>query len=230
MRTTNRAMNSGRDADDWAQIAGDVAICERCPRLVAHHAQVALTHTDYHCAPVPCWGPDKARLLIVGLAPGLHGAARTGLGFVGDDSGTFLFSALERAGFARIMAAGGVQLRRSRITNAVKCLPPANQPTAQERDSCRPHLERELGQFRPHRGKHVRAVLCLGGVAWVSVAKALGMSASETGPFAHGAAYQAGAKLHVFGAFHPSRLNVNTRRLTAAMLDAELAKISAFLT
>ena len=63
-------MNSGRDADDWAQIAGDVAICERCPRLVAHHAQVALTHTDYHCAPVPCWGPDKARLLIVGLHQG----------------------------------------------------------------------------------------------------------------------------------------------------------------
>jgi len=195
--------------------------CRRCPRLVARHAEVRQLHPTYHAAPVGAWGDPRARLLIVGLAPGLHGAARSGRAFVGDASGEFLFAGLARRGLASSADPQAARLRRTRITNIVKCLPPGNAPTAAEVSTCMDYLLAELQLFCPARVRKRRVILTLGGVAHRAVCRALGVRGTE---FSHGGEWPVHARLTLLSSFHPSRLNVNTRRLTDEMFDAVLSR------
>jgi uracil-DNA glycosylase family 4 len=195
--------------------------------MVAHHKAVRCRHPGYHAAPVGSWGARRPRLLIVGLAPGLHGAARTGKAFVGDSSGEFLFKALYRCGIASSADPASATLRAARITNAVKCLPPNNAPTRTEIDSCAQHLIGELKQFcgSPRNRRH-RVVVCLGGVAHASVCRALGIRQFT---FTHGGTHRMHAGCSLVSSFHPSRLNVNTGRLDQNMLEVALKQAQQLL-
>ncbi len=204
----------------------DLAGCRACPRLAAHHREVKTRYPDYHAAPVGAWGSRRHRLLIVGLAPGLHGAARTGRAFVGDASGHFLFSALHAAGFATHTNPELARLVDARLTNVVKCLPPGNAPTAAERSNCASFLRAELDTFAPGPGARNRVILTLGGVAHASVCRALELPGNS---FAHGAELAAKKNLKLIASFHPSRLNVNTGRLNATMFNAVLERIKVML-
>ena len=200
-----------------------VFTCRACPRLVAHHQAVKQAFPDYHAAPVGAWGDPGARILLVGLAPGLHGATRTGKAFVGDASGAFLFAALHRCGLATHPQADKAALNNVRITNVVKCLPPRNAPGAQEISNCQPHLAAELAWFCPSRARLERVIVTLGAVAHRAVTRTLGLSAKQT-PFVHAGEYQVSKKLQLISCFHPSRLNVNTGRITPQMIDQVLQK------
>lgn len=189
--------------------------------------RVRRAHPGYHAAPVPPLGPARARLLIVGLAPGLHGANRTGRPFTGDDSGALLFEALAAAGLCRRRDAGaappGAGLRRTRITNAVKCLPPGNRPSAAEMRRCNPWLRAEIEALaRPG------VVLALGHVAHRAVLDALGAPRARH-PFAHGAGHRPVSGLRLLDSYHCSRYNVRTRRLTRAMLVDVVTRARALL-
>lgn len=195
--------------------------CRRCPRLVARHAEVRQQYPGYHAAPVGAWGERRARLLIVGLAPGLHGAARSGRAFVGDASGDFLFAGLARTGLASDADPQRARLLNTRITNVVKCLPPGNAPTASEINTCMGYLRSELQSFYTAGVRKPRVILTLGGVAHRAVCRTLGVKGAD---FAHAGQWQIERKLALLSSFHPSRLNVNTRRLTPAMFDAVLRR------
>ncbi len=199
--------------------------CTRCPRLVALRAQVRRAHPEYHAAPVPPWGSRRARLLIVGLAPGMHGANRTGRPFTGDASGRFLFETLHRYGFASQGDANRAALVGARITNAVKCLPPQNRPSAEERQRCLDFLRSELRDLTGEQPRRSRVVLCLGRLAHESVSRALAEPLSD---FRHGGETTLG-RLVVCDTYHPSRQNTNTGRLTRTMLDAVLARVRTLL-
>jgi uracil-DNA glycosylase family 4 len=216
--------------DSLRALAQEVVACRACPRLVAWREQVArdrraaYREETYWGRPVPGFGNPKARVLLCGLAPGAHGANRTGRVFTGDRSGDWLYAALHRAGFANqptSRAAGdGLRLRDCYITGCVRCCPPANRPSAAERDNCLPFLARELALL-----PRVRAVVCLGGFAWEGMLAALalrGQAPRPRPPFAHGARADAGPYV-LLGCYHPSQQNTFTGRLTAAMLDAALA-------
>ena len=194
--------------------------CRRCERLCAHHDGVRAQYPNYHAAPVGAWGDPRARLMIVGLAPGLHGATRTGKAFVGDSSGDFLFQALHRAGFADSQEPLQAKLSGTRITNVVKCLPPGNAPKAVEINNCREFLQQELAQFSPTGARLPRVVLTLGGVAHQAVCRALKLRNAR---FKHAGTWEVHRNLYLLSSFHPSRLNVNTRRITPAMLDEVLS-------
>ncbi len=200
--------------------------CKACPRLVATRQTVSARHPDYHAAPVPPWGRRDARLLIVGLAPGMHGANRTGRPFTGDASGRFLFAALYRAGFVSAPDADDAGLIGVRITNAVKCLPPENRPRAPEINNCSPYLRAEIDTLRGRAPRRPRAILCLGGLAHDAVGRALD---HRLLPFAHGQEQIVDGRLVVVDTYHPSRLNTNTGRLTAEMLDSVLVRLRARL-
>lgn len=188
---------------------------------------MALDYPGYHAAPVPAWGSKRSRLLIVGLAPGMHGANKTGRPFTGDASGEFLFRALHRAGFTSSEDVASSQLNDLRITNAVKCLPPGNRPTASELNNCREFLITELRELTGKHPRQSRVVLCLGGLAHDAVAKALGLRGIR---FQHGQKLQLGnSPVWLIDSYHPSRLNTNTGRLTPAMLEAVLQQISLLL-
>ncbi len=203
-----------------------LARCRLCPRLVTHLEETREQHPDYHSAPVTAWGRTDARLLIVGLAPGTHGANRTGRPFTGDASGSFLFESLAAHGFATHPRADDAKLNNTRITNAVKCLPPQNKPNAREIKNCARYLDHELAQLWQPGFRRSRCVLCLGRVAHGSVAQVL----NEPGlNFVHGQCFQAAPGLWLVDSYHPSRQNVNTGRLTQAMLDAVLAKVRGLL-
>ncbi len=193
-----------------------LAGCRRCPRLARHHLEVREQYPDYHAAPVGAWGSARHRLLIVGLAPGLHGAARTGKAFVGDASGEFLFTAMHATGFASNANPQRARLHGARITNAVKCLPPGNAPQAVETRNCAPFLQAELAAFTPGPRSAPRVLLTLGGVAHRAVCRALEVPGND---FAHGSERYLQPNLLLLASFHPSRLNVNTGRLTADMLQ-----------
>lgn len=182
-------------------------------------------HPDYHAAPVAPWGAKSARLLIVGLAPGRHGANRTGRPFTGDASGHFLFEALFRAGFATVPRAEDARLVGARITNAVKCLPPGNRPIASEFENCRVYLAEELATLCGSRPRKPRVVLCLGRLAHEAVTRALPAVDVPVPSFAHGVSVRIAAKVHLVDTYHPSRQNTQTGRLTMAMLDAVLAGV-----
>ena len=216
--------------------------CSRCPRLVALRWEIREKYPDYHAAPVPAWGSRDARLLIVGLAPGMHGANRTGRPFTGDASGTFLFQALHRAGLATAPDANRARLKGVRITNAVKCLPPENRPTAAEVRQCRPYLAEELTVLTGRSPRQPRAVLCLGRLAHDAVASVIKEQrvhlegGDPAAPeeiaipdFQHGRCTEIASRLLLADTYHPSRQNTNTRRLTATMLDQVLEEVVRIL-
>ncbi len=186
-------------------------------------ALTAAAFPDWHNAPVASFGDPKARLLIVGLAPGLRGANRTGRPFTGDYAGQLLYPTLLRFGFAhgRYRAApdDGLELIDCRITNAVRCVPPENRPLGGEVNSCRPFLAGEL-RTKPAP----RVVLPLGGIAHGSVLRALGLTARRY-PFRHGAVYCAEGGPILAPCYHCSRYNLNTNRLTPAMFEQVLARV-----
>ena len=193
--------------------------CTRCPRLFEERKRVKKQFPEYWSEPVGQWGDFNARILIIGLAPGLHGAARTGKAFVGDSSGAFLFSALFRNGLSNNSDPGLARLLGVGITNAVKCYPPANKPTGSEVRNCESFLRGELESFSRTRNRDKRSLVVLGRIAQKAVYAALGIRAPS---FEHGSSNLVSPKLSVFASYHPSRLNVNTKRLTAEMLDAVL--------
>ena len=211
--------------------------CVACPRLSQFLAGVRLDHPDYHARPVPPFGDPKAELLVVGLAPGMHGANRTGRPFTGDFAGILLYRTLHKFGFASHAGsadpADGLRLRRCRITNAVKCLPPENKPTAAEVRSCNGFLVAEIAALRP------RAVLALGGIAHQAVLRACGIKPGAR-RFAHQATHdiaaptaragESAAPLRLFDSYHCSRYNTQTRRLTEPMFEAVVNDIALFLS
>jgi uracil-DNA glycosylase len=198
--------------------------CRRCPRLADFLEQVRDRHPDYHAAPVPPFGPGAAALLIVGLAPGMHGANRSGRPFTGDHAGILLYETLHRLGLASGPASvardDGLVLFGCRITNAVKCLPPANKPTPAEVRTCRRWLAAELAEGQP------RVILALGRIAHDGVLDALGQRRAAH-PFAHGAEHDLGAAGRLVDSYHCSRYNTQTRRLTREMFREIVARAAA---
>ncbi|MCB9931690.1 MAG: uracil-DNA glycosylase [Alphaproteobacteria bacterium] len=203
-------------------IEAPAADCARCPRLAAFRAEQRAAFPDWHNAPVPSFGPESARLLIVGLAPGLRGANRTGRPFTGDYAGDLLYATLLGHGLARgsygADPADGLELVDCRIVNAVRCLPPQNKPTGAEIAACRPYLAGELTGM-----PNLRAVIALGRIAHESVVRALGERPARF-PFAHAAQHAVGG-LVLADSYHCSRYNTQTRRLTPAMFEAVFAAI-----
>jgi uracil-DNA glycosylase len=188
--------------------------CPRCPRLVAFRESWREKEPSWFNAPVPSFGPLDARLLIVGLAPGLQGANRTGRPFTGDYAGVLLYETLGRYGFARGEYAAhpddGLELIDCRITNAVRCVPPENKPTATEIATCREFLIATIAEM-----KKLRAILALGRIAHDSVVTTLGAKKSAA-PFKHGGTHALGA-IELFSSYHCSRYNTNTGVLTPDM-------------
>lgn len=188
--------------------------CPQCPRLVAFRQQWREAEPHWHNAPVPSFGPSDGRLLVVGLAPGLRGANRTGRPFTGDYAGELLYDTLIRFGFARgrfeARPDDGLELIDARITNAVRCVPPENKPTTTEMKACRPFLSATLGQL-----PRLSAILALGKIAHDQVLAAHGEKLSHH-KFAHGAVHRLGDVV-LFDSYHCSRYNTNTGVLTPEM-------------
>jgi len=209
------------------------ADCTACPRLARFLAQVRSECPDYHARPVPAFGDARADLLVAGLAPGMHGANRTGRPFTGDFAGILLYRTLYRYGFASHAGSDnpedGLVLTRCRVTNVVKCLPPQNKPVADEVRRCNRFLAAELSALKP------RAVLALGTVAHQAVLMACGLKANAYA-FRHHAVHALPAAapgaqgLMLFDSYHCSRYNTQTRRLTEAMFEAVMRDIAAVLS
>lgn len=201
--------------------------CLRCPRLAKHLRTVHEEFPEYHCKPVAPFGVAQPDLLIVGLAPGMHGANATGRPFTGDYAGILLYQTLYKFKFSnRPESTGlhdGLKLKQCRITNAVKCLPPANKPTPKEISTCNSYLAAELASLR--KGS---AVLVLGGIAHQAVLTALDLKKSAY-KFAHGAEYELPNGLMLFTSYHCSRYNTQTRRLTAPMFHEVFRRIRHYL-
>jgi uracil-DNA glycosylase family 4 len=201
--------------------------CRRCPRLVSFLDQVAQQHPSYHARPVPPFGDPAARLLVVGLAPGMHGANASGRPFTGDYAGILLYDTLYRYGFASRpesrAADDGLRLLDCRITNAVKCLPPANKPTGVEVRTCNGYLQRELADLAPGA-----VVLALGAVAHGAVVKALGLKPTAFA-FGHGRRHELPGGRTLLDSYHCSRYNTQTRRLTEPMFHAVFAEAQQIL-
>ncbi len=198
--------------------------CSRCPRLVAHRHALRTRYPAYHNAPVPAWGAPRPALLIIGLAPGLHGANASGHPFVGDDAGALLLDTLTAAGFCRpVSRLPGWQLIDCRITNAVKCLPPANRPLAAEVRACNGWLRAELDAL-PQR----TLLLALGGLAHRAVLCALGLRQAAH-PFGHDRLHVLPSGRRLLDSYHCSRYNVRTGRLTPAMLAAVVERARSLL-
>ncbi len=202
--------------------------CPACPRLVAFRTRNREAEPYWHNAPVPSFGPIDARLLVVGLAPGLKGANRTGRPFTGDYAGDLLYATLGKFGFAAggygRSADDGFRLIGCRITNAVRCVPPENKPTPAEIAACRPFLAAEIAAM-PRLG----AILALGSIAHASVLRALGERAAAR-PFKHGAVHRLAGDLHLADSYHCSRYNTNTGRLTTGMFEAVVDKLRQMLS
>lgn len=200
--------------------------CRRCPRLAAFLDDVRARHPDYHGLPVEPFGDAEARLLIVGLAPGMHGANATGRPFTGDHAGIILYDTLYRYGFASaaesLSADDGLKLINCRITNAVKCLPPANKPIGAEVNECNRYLAEELSALPPGS-----VILALGGLSHKACVKALGRRQKDY-PFGHLAENRL-ADFTLLDSYHCSRYNTQTRRLTATMFDAVFERVKELL-
>jgi uracil-DNA glycosylase family 4 len=217
---------------DLAVLEAEVTTCRRCPRLVAWREQVAAEKRAsfrddvYWGRPIPGFGDPDARVLILGLAPAAHGANRTGRVFTGDRSGDFLFASLHRTGFANqptsVSRDDGLMLTDAWITASVRCAPPANKPTPEERDTCLPWTVAELDHVA-----QVRVVVCLGGFAWDAALRlraALGHTPPRPKPkFGHGALWYdddlANPGWALLGTYHPSQQNTFTGVLTEGMMD-----------
>ena len=199
--------------------------CSLCPRLAAHRNVLRIQFPDYHNAPVAAFGDDVPSLLIVGLAPGLHGANASGRPFTGDYAGILLYRSLYEAGLSSSPESrapdDGLVLEGVRITNAVKCLPPANKPTTREADTCRQFLEREIASLPAST-----VIFALGAIAHRSVVKSTGGRQSEY-RFAHGAVHRLPGGRRLVDSYHCSRYNTQTGRLTSEMFAAALATARA---
>jgi len=197
--------------------------CPLCPRLAQFRGAQRAAHPDWHNAPVPPFGEETAELLIVGLAPGLRGANRTGRPFTGDYAGDLLYATLRKFGLAAGPYAGhrddGLTLRRVRITNAVRCVPPQNKPETGEIAACRQFLVTELAAL-----PKVRTILALGAIAHQAVLAANGLKRARY-PFAHAALHELPGGMLLADSYHCSRLNTNTGTLTPAMFEAVFATI-----
>ncbi len=199
--------------------------CRRCPRIARHLALKKTLHPHYHCKPVAAFGDPGAQLLIVGLAPGLHGANATGRPFTGDHAGILLYRTLYKFGFSTRPvskdADDALELRNCRITNAVKCLPPANRPTVEEIRNCNAYLRNELAGLRPDS-----VVLALGRIAHDAVLRALGVKLSHYA-FAHGALHRIEDRWSLLDSYHCSRYNTQTGRLNQKQFEAVFSKAVA---
>ncbi len=215
---------AGRKADSGA--AFDPG-CRRCPRLASFLDEVGARHPDYHASPVASFGDARARLLVVGLAPGMHGANRTGRPFTGDHAGILLYRTLHEFGFSSrpdsVGAGDGLRMSDCRITNAVRCLPPGNKPTPAETRECNGYLAWELARL-PSGG----VVLALGAIAHGAVLRALGLRGAAN-PFGHGAAHALPGDRTLLDSYHCSRYNTQTRRLTPEMFAAVVARAREYL-
>ncbi len=208
------------------QVRSAIALCERCPRLRAYCTGIGQTRRrafldqTYWARPVPGFGDPRARVLILGLAPGAHGANRTGRPFTGDGSGDFMYPVLHELGFAsKPRATGaddGLTLRHAWIGSVVRCAPPGDKPTPEEIRNCASHLTAEIAAL-----PRVRVVVCLGKIAWdgyLAHLVAAGTIARRAAfQFAHGAAYALPNGVHLLASYHPSLRNTNTGRLDSAM-------------
>jgi uracil-DNA glycosylase len=216
--------------DTLKTLQRQIVTCERCPRLVAYRAEVgrikrrAYRDWDYWAKPVPGFGDPRARLLLIGLAPGAHGANRTGRMFTGDSSGDFLYKVLFATGFASqptsVSRDDGLQLTDAYICAAVRCAPPDNKPTVEEIRTCRPYLERELELL-----KTIQVVVALGRLAfdaYLGILRDQGKIARRSGYlFAHNAEHRTGeGQPLLISSYHPSQQNTSTGKLTEAMLRA----------
>ncbi len=194
--------------------------CRACPRLAAFLDDVSSKYPDYYCRPVPPFGAPEARLLIVGLAPGMHGANRSGRPFTGDHAGILLYRTLHKYGFSSRDQSesvdDGLELIDCRITNAVKCLPPENKPVGAEINTCNSFLAAELRTLP--RGS---VALALGGIAHRAIVKAMGLRQADF-KFGHAALHDLG-DFRVLDSYHCSRYNTNTGRLTDEIFEAVFA-------
>jgi uracil-DNA glycosylase family 4 len=220
-------------APTLAELAARQSVCRACPRLVEWREQVATlrrrayAEETYWGRPIPGWGDERPRILIVGLAPAAHGGNRTGRIFTGDRSGDWLFASLHRAGLAAIAtsthAGDGQRLIGARVVATVRCAPPDNKPTPAERAACLPWLAREIAEV----ASSVRTIVALGGYAWQGVWPALkqgGYGLPRPRPaFGHGVEVKltapGGHPVRLLGCYHPSQQNTFTGRVTAGMLD-----------
>ena len=216
---------------DLETLTNEIVECRACPRLVewrervGHEKRASFRHDAYWAKPVPGFGDPNARIVVIGLAPAAHGGNRTGRVFTGDRSGDFLFASMYRAGLANqpesVHANDGLQLHDAYIAAAVRCAPPANKPTPEERDACMPYLVRELTLL-----SRARVVVVLGAfgylAAWTALKAAAlnGVVLPRTRPrFAHGFEADLGG-LAIVGSYRPSQQNTFTGKLTPEMLDA----------
>jgi uracil-DNA glycosylase family 4 len=206
--------------DPKAALTGPPKDCPLCPRLVDFRTANRVQFPDWHNGVVPAFGPSTARLLVVGLAPGLRGANRTGRPFTGDYAGDVLYPGLLKYGLAKGTygeeADDGLELIDVRITNAVRCVPPENKPTPLEQKTCRPFLAAEVAAM-----PRLRAVLALGRVAHEAVLSTFSLKKTAY-PFVHGAVYSFDQKLSLTDCYHCSRYNINTGRLTETMFHIAL--------
>jgi uracil-DNA glycosylase family 4 len=222
-------------APDLATLDAAVSTCRACPRLVSWREEVATVRRaafrdqTYWGAPVPGYGPGDARIAILGLAPAAHGGNRTGRVFTGDRSGDVLYAGLHRVGLANqptsVSRDDGLALWHTRIVAAVRCAPPANRPTPDERDTCAPWLHREFALLRPT----LRVVVALGAFAWDSywpmIKAVYGVRLPSPRPaFGHGAQVDLTGAPTLLGCYHVSQQNTFTGRLTSQMLDAVLRR------
>lgn len=201
--------------------------CRQCPRLSNFLDTVKIEHPEYHCRPVEPFGKKQPGLLIVGLAPGKHGANATGRPFTGDHAGIILYKTLHKFGFSNqpesVARDDGLKLKNCRITNAVKCLPPENKPTTAEIKTCNAFLKAELAGL-----KKGAIILALGGIAHKSVISALALKQSEH-PFGHGLKYPLPRGQQLLTSYHCSRYNTQTKRLTPPMFDKIFRDIQRML-
>ena len=230
-RTPADVVRLAENAPTLERLDGRVQVCRACPRLVEWREEVAVekrasyAEESYWGRPAAGFGVDAPRVLVVGLAPAAHGANRTGRMFTGDRSGDWLYAAMHRAGLANrptsVSAGDGLQLVHSRVTAAVRCAPPANRPSPEERDACRPWLAGELSFV----AKKLEVIVALGSFGWQALWPALRDAGYPEVPerapaFGHGAEIAVGTDLVVLGCYHPSQQNTFTGRLTEEMIDA----------
>jgi uracil-DNA glycosylase len=216
----------------FEQLNNEIVQCRKCPRLVAWREQVANTKRkafreyEYWGKPVPGFGDEHARVLVVGLAPGAHGSNRTGRQFTGDASGKFLFPALYRAGFASqpeaLSREDGLTLHDIYLTASARCAPPANKPSPEELENCKPFLVREIGLLQP------KVLVALGRIAFDRVQR-LYSPGKRIGKFSHEAVFRFENGPWLVCSYHPSQQNTLTGKLTAAMFDSMWARVRSLL-
>jgi len=201
-----------------SQTAEPPANCPLCPRLVTYRQENQTRNPDWFNAPVPGWGDPNAWLLVMGLAPGVTGANRTGRPFTGDHAGGLLYQTLLKFGLAAgtyaASADDGLVLNGAFISNAVRCVPPGNKPTTSEIHTCRPFLQGQIKAL-----PNLKIIIALGQIAHQSAVKACGGKLPKT-PFGHGAVHQLHTGYTIIDSYHCSRLNTNTGRLTTEMFEA----------